>query len=129
MVYRVHDGKKALKKYKLGVHVASLVAYKEFELAQTFKSHNLVQIFASNLVEGWVEMEFVDGISLAELVSHEGALKESLLLQILCDMLAGLSVIHSHGLVHRESRHSSFHSERKRTSLSCVRCAGSLQGR
>jgi serine/threonine protein kinase len=106
VVYRIKDGKKALKKYKLNFHNSRLVAQKEFELAQTFKSHNLVQILAFNLVEGWIEMEFVDGISLAELVSHEGALEESLLLPILGDMLAGLSALHSHGLVHRDVKPS-----------------------
>jgi hypothetical protein len=60
VVYRIKDGQKALKKYKLSVHNSRLVAQKEFELAQTFKSHNLVQILAFNLKEGWIEMEFVD---------------------------------------------------------------------
>jgi serine/threonine protein kinase len=95
-------GRTAIKRFRPGAQSASPRAQAEFELALTFATHNLVRVLAANVVEGWLEMEFVDGGSLAELVEREGALSERRIVRAVGDMLAGLSVMHAHGLVHRD---------------------------
>ena len=49
-----------------------------------------------------VSMEFVDGTTLAELISERGPLDLSRAGEIAAQLLAGLEAIHAVGLVHRD---------------------------
>jgi eukaryotic-like serine/threonine-protein kinase len=51
---------------------------------------------------GSLAMEYVDGGSLADVVACEGALDEGRVVHALAGVVAGLVVLHEHGLIHRD---------------------------
>lgn len=102
VVFRARDGGTAIKRFRRGAQSTSPRAQAELELARSFAAHNLVRVLAANVAEGWLEMEFVDGGSLAELVAREGALGERLIARAVGDVLAGLAVLHEYGVLHRD---------------------------
>jgi serine/threonine protein kinase/tetratricopeptide (TPR) repeat protein len=54
----------------------------------------------------YLQMEYVDGITLAELVKQEGAIDVDRALQIMLQIIAGLSYAHEKGIIHRDIKPS-----------------------
>ena len=71
--------------------------------SSTFKLHSRsISSWTSPCVTTLSALEFVDGGSLAELVGREGALSERRIVRAVGDVLAGLAVLHEHGVIHRD---------------------------
>lgn len=100
LVFRRGQGR-AVKLFRKSMN-SSPRARAEYDLALTFAAHNLVRVLAVNVTESWLEMEFMDGGTLAELVQRQGKLSECCIARAAADILAGLAVLHEHGFLHRD---------------------------
>jgi serine/threonine protein kinase len=68
---------------------------------------NIVTIFDYGVHETlqYIVMEYIDGPNLAQLMSmYQGKLSEPMIVSILQQIAEGLSVAHSHGIVHRDMK-------------------------
>lgn len=77
---------------------------REAQAAGSFQHPNVVTIYDMGEVDGhlFIAMEFVDGEDLDKLMSLSEPLKLQSKLDIIVDVLIGLSYAHKHGVVHRD---------------------------
>jgi serine/threonine-protein kinase len=110
-VYRVHhvflDKEQALK--TLSGNQITEVAWKRFNIeAQVIArlDHpNIIRIYdlgISGKNQPYYVMDLVDGISLAQMIDSQGALKPSFALPIFRQVSAGLAYAHERGIIHRD---------------------------
>jgi serine/threonine protein kinase len=66
--------------------------------------HNLAHVydFVRTETEYFIVMEWIDGLDLAELIENRGPLPFDIVAMIAVKILSGLSVVHAHGMVHRD---------------------------
>ena len=85
----------------------SALAQQEFLFAQRWLAHpNIVRVFELDLTNGSLAMEYVDGGSLADILDREGALAERCIVPVLAGIIAGLSRMHEHNVLHRDVKPS-----------------------
>lgn len=77
---------------------------REAQAAGSFQHPNVVTIYDMGEVDGhlFIAMEFVDGEDLDKLMALSEPLKLQSKLDIIVDVLIGLSYAHKHGVVHRD---------------------------
>lgn len=69
---------------------------------------NLVTVYEADRVEiegltyFYYTMTYIDGPSLAQLLATQGALPPPRAIEIICDVLSGLAVLHRNGIIHRD---------------------------
>lgn len=109
-VYRARDTRSGhLRAVKLLPRGASAGQRQQFEreaLAGARLSHpNVVTVYErGSAADGtrWLAMELLDGVSLEELVEHQGPQPPERVIEILRQTAAALAELHDHGLVHRD---------------------------
>jgi serine/threonine protein kinase len=104
IVYRL-DRATAVKRFRRAALRAatSPQAQQEFLFARQWLTHpHLVRLLDFDPAMGSLAMEYVDGGSLADVVACEGALGEGRVVLALAGVVAGLVVLHEHGLIHRD---------------------------
>lgn len=70
----------------------------------SLKHRNLLMVYGSGFWQGspYINMEYVDGISLEQTVDDNGAMETKRAIAIVCQILDGLASAHAHGVVHRD---------------------------
>jgi serine/threonine protein kinase len=75
----------------------------ELALLERSVAHaHVVQVLGQNAAEGWLAMELVDGLSLAQVLELHGSLSQPQLVRAVSDVVAGLASLHAHGAPHRD---------------------------
>lgn len=80
----------------------------EAQMLSALSHPNIVQVFGFGLTHDqlpYIEMEFLEGIDLSRRLK-EGPLTQRQFVQVFEQLLAALSCLHSHGLVHRDVKPS-----------------------
>ena len=95
---------KALRPELLGDERARELLRREVRSARQIVSPNVCRVFDLVVEDGheMVSMEFVDGITLADLLRERGAMDLSRAGEIAAQLLAGIEAIHAAGLIHRD---------------------------
>jgi serine/threonine protein kinase len=77
---------------------------REARIAAAIKHPNVVNIFDVGVCEDipYLVMEFLDGQDLEKLLQSKGSLEESLIIDIMVPVVAGLLAVHDAGIVHRD---------------------------
>jgi serine/threonine protein kinase len=77
---------------------------REARIAAAIKHPNVVNIFDVGVYEDipYLVMEFLEGQDLEKLLQSKGALDESLIIDIMVPVVAGLLAVHDAGIVHRD---------------------------
>jgi serine/threonine protein kinase len=77
---------------------------REARIAAAIKHPNVVNIFDVGVYEDipYLVMEFLEGQDLEKLLQAKGALEESLIIDIMVPVVAGLLAVHDAGIVHRD---------------------------
>jgi len=77
---------------------------REAQACARLKHPNIVDVFDFGTFEGsfYIVMEYVEGISLKDLLARDGALPLDIALQILTEVLKGLAHAHTRGVLHRD---------------------------
>jgi tRNA A-37 threonylcarbamoyl transferase component Bud32 len=77
---------------------------REARIAAAIKHPNVVNIFDVGVYEDipYLVMEFLEGQDLEKLLQAKGALDESLIIDIMVPVVAGLLAVHDAGIVHRD---------------------------
>jgi serine/threonine protein kinase len=77
---------------------------REARIAAAIKHPNVVNIFDVGVHDGipYLVMELLAGTDLESLITKQGALDESFLVDIMIPVVAGLAVVHDAGIVHRD---------------------------
>jgi serine/threonine-protein kinase len=77
---------------------------REARIAAAIKHPNVVNIFDVGVHENipYLVMELLEGTDLEAMIADKGALDESLILDIMVPVVAGLSAVHDAGIVHRD---------------------------
>ena len=101
---RVEVALKALRSDLIRDERARELLRHEVRTARQVVSPNVCRVFDLVVEDGheMVSMEFVDGTTLAELISERGPLDLGRAGEIAAQLLAGLEAIHAVGLVHRD---------------------------
>ena len=101
---RVEVALKALRSDLIRDERARDLLRHEVRTARQVVSANVCRVFDLVVEDGheMVSMEFVDGTTLAELISERGPLDLGRAGEIAAQLLAGLEAIHAGGLVHRD---------------------------
>jgi eukaryotic-like serine/threonine-protein kinase len=77
---------------------------REARLAAAIKHPNVVNIFDVGVHDDipYLVMEFLEGQDLEKLLEAKGALDESLIIDVMIPVVAGLAAVHDAGIVHRD---------------------------
>jgi tRNA A-37 threonylcarbamoyl transferase component Bud32 len=77
---------------------------REARIAAAIKHPNVVNIFDVGVHENipYLVMEFLEGQDLEKLLQSKGALEETLIVNIMVPVVAGLLAVHDAGIVHRD---------------------------
>jgi eukaryotic-like serine/threonine-protein kinase len=77
---------------------------REARLAAAIKHPNVVNIFDVGVHDDipYLVMEFLEGQDLEKLLESKGALDESLIIDVMIPVVAGLAAVHDAGIVHRD---------------------------
>jgi serine/threonine protein kinase len=77
---------------------------REARLAAAIKHPNVVNIFDVGVHDDipYLVMEFLEGQDLEKLLESTGSLDESLIIDVMIPVVAGLSAVHDAGIVHRD---------------------------
>lgn len=76
----------------------------ELKLARKITHPNVLRTYDFGMADGspFISMEYVDGMTLRELMSHRGRLPYGAALRIARQLCAGLSAVHDVGVLHRD---------------------------
>ncbi|MCB1172323.1 MAG: serine/threonine protein kinase [Leptospiraceae bacterium] len=88
----------------VGNHVITRRFQREAELMMDFHEDRIVQVY-DHFKEGaawFIAMEFVNGVSLAELIAHHRYLPNQIALMIFLEVARGLHYAHEKGVIHRD---------------------------
>ncbi|MCH7870484.1 MAG: protein kinase [Planctomycetes bacterium] len=72
--------------------------------AASVKHENIITVFNVEVVNGLplIVMEYIDGVSLRELVKRGGAMETPLALHTICSIASGIAVLHEARVIHRD---------------------------
>ena len=97
---------KVLNFYDADLDSKNLLRFRqEVKLASSLDHPNIVKTLASGSLDDgrpYLVMELVEGTTLAEHLSKNGALNIDSFKEIFCQILSGLAYVHSRGLLHRD---------------------------
>src|SRR5690242_7964480 len=94
----------ALKMLQVAGEGTNQLFAREVRIAQQLSHPNIVRIHDLVLFQGrpCISMEFIDGPSLADVISQKGALSVDNLIALAVDICEGLKFAHEHSVVHRD---------------------------
>ncbi len=111
VVYKAHEASlnRTVAIKVLGQHLATDTEYvkrfeREAQAAAALNHPNIVQIYTIGEEDGrhYFAMEYVDGVSVQELIRREGRLTPERAADITLQAAKGLAAAHDHGLIHRD---------------------------
>ena len=102
VVYLRRCGKVAMKLFHKPSSVYSELSFMEMHLHH----ERIVRVLAQDVEAGWLAMECIKGISLADVIQRNGQMGEKRVVSILADVLDGLTVFHAHNMPHRDMKPS-----------------------
>jgi hypothetical protein len=78
----------------------------EIRLARKVSSHHVCRVHEYGVDRGlhYISMEYVDGVTLKDLLHETGGLPADVALDIAAQILAGLAAIHDAGIMHRDMK-------------------------
>lgn len=115
VVYRARqinlDREVALKMISNGLGDDPAAAHRFEREAQTMgalKHRNLVTVYGSGISNGlpYISMEYLSGVSLQRVIDNEGSVDYRRTIDILLQLLSGLSCAHSNAIIHRDLKPS-----------------------
>jgi len=81
---------------------------REAQAAARLQHPNIVTIYSVGTVgqQHFIEMEFIDGVSLEQMIQESGAVRLDEAIRIVSDVARALTVAHENGIVHRDVKPS-----------------------
>jgi CHASE2 domain-containing sensor protein len=77
---------------------------RESRLAASIEHVNVIPVYEAGEDDGllYIVMRLVDGVDLAQVLEHDGALEPQRALRVVTQLASALDAAHAHGLVHRD---------------------------
>ncbi|XP_036397908.1 serine/threonine-protein kinase PAK 5-like [Megalops cyprinoides] len=104
-----HSGRRvAVKKMDLRKQQRRELLFNEVLIMRDYRHQNVVDLYNSYLVgdELWVVMEFLEGGTLTDIVTHV-RMNEEQIATVCLSVLKALSFLHTHGVIHRDIKSDS----------------------